>query len=56
MGWQVDHRLVPFSGLNSMRLKNKNEMEWHIFHWIFSLIVHQRRMEKLVERVFEKIK
>jgi hypothetical protein len=61
MGWQMDHRLVPFSGLNSTILKNKNEMErngkleCHICHWIFSLIVHQRRMEKLDERVVEKI-
>jgi len=61
MGWQMDHCLVPFSSLNLTILKNKNEMERngklerHICHWIFSLIVHQRLMEKLEERVVEKI-
>jgi hypothetical protein len=61
MGWQMDHRLVPFSSLNSRILKNKNEMERNgklerqICHWIFSLIVHQRRIEKHNERVVEKI-
>jgi hypothetical protein len=61
MGWQIDHRLVPFSSLNSTILKNKNEMERNrklerqVCHWIFTLIVHQRRIEKLDERVVEKI-
>jgi len=61
MGWQMDHHLVPFSGLNSTIFKNKNEMERngklerHICYWILSLIVYQRWIEKLDERVVEKI-